>query len=247
MFTALRRALRTLLPGVPGVPGVPGRSVDAPASGDRDAAPRQVEPPGETDADAQLTETLVMRLIVGLGNPGREYRDTRHNAGFMVLDRLAQRHGLSGVKHRFQSGVLEGRLGGEKCLLLQPQTYMNRSGRAVSEAMRFYKLSPQQVLVVVDDAALPIGRIRLRPSGSAGGHNGLTDIERALGGSDYPRLRIGIDSPPPRMKQRDYVLGRFTPDQAAALQPALDRACDCIEAWISQDIQAVMSQFNAGP
>ena len=188
-----------------------------------------------------------MRLIVGLGNPGREYEQTRHNAGFLVLDRLARRHGLAGVKHRFHSGVLEGRIGDGRCLLMQPQTYMNRSGRAVGEAMRFYKVDPANLLVVVDDAALPVGRIRLRPEGSAGGHNGLTDIERAVGTRGYPRLRIGIDPPPPRMKQRDYVLGRFTPEQREALEPALERACDCIEAWASgEDIQVLMSRFNGG-
>ncbi|MFP4222528.1 MAG: aminoacyl-tRNA hydrolase [Phycisphaeraceae bacterium] len=187
-----------------------------------------------------------MRLIVGLGNPGQEYAKTRHNAGFMVLERLAQRYGLSGAKMRFRSGVLEGPIAGERCLLMQPTTYMNRSGQAVGEAVRFYKLEPgQDLLVVVDDAALPVGRIRLRGEGSAGGHNGLSDIERHLSTRAYPRLRVGIDPPPPRVKQRDWVLGKFTPEQMDELEIALERACDAIESWIRDGLDKTMSLYNA--
>lgn len=187
-----------------------------------------------------------MKLIVGLGNPGREYVHTRHNAGFMVLERLAVRHGLSGAKTRFHAGVLEGTIADQRCMLMQPVTYMNRSGLAVGEAAAFYKLAPQDVLVVVDDVALPIGRLRLRGEGSAGGHNGLIDIERALGTARYPRLRIGIDTPPGRMAQKDYVLGRFTESQRDELEPVLDRACDCIESWLRDGLDKTMSLFNAG-
>lgn len=186
-----------------------------------------------------------MRLIVGLGNPGREYEKTRHNAGFMVVDRLATRHGFTGARQKFHAGVLEGAIGQSRCLLMQPLTYMNRSGLAVREAMQFYKLEPRHLLVVVDDVALPTGRLRLRSRGSAGGHNGLIDIERVLATTDYPRLRIGIDAPPPRVKQADYVLGRFTPEQFDQLDPALTRACDCIEAWLTDPIDDVMNHFNA--
>jgi len=186
-----------------------------------------------------------MKLIVGLGNPGPEYARTRHNAGFMALDRLAHRHLISGDKSKFHGLTLEGRIANEKCLLLKPMTYMNRSGLSVGEAVTFYKLDPQaEVLVLVDDIALPTGSIRLRASGGAGGHNGLKDIGRALGGNDYPRLRIGID-PPGRAPQVDYVLGRFSEDQAAALLPALDKSCDAIECWISDGIEKAMSLYNA--
>ncbi len=136
-----------------------------------------------------------MKLIVGLGNPGPEYAKTRHNVGFMAIDRLAQRHGLSGAKTKFHAGVLEGPVAGEKCLLLQPMTYMNRSGKAVAEAVNFYKLALEDVMIIVDDIALPCGTIRLRTAGSAGGHNGLADIQRALSSNAYPRLRIGVDAP----------------------------------------------------
>lgn len=187
-----------------------------------------------------------MKLIVGLGNPGAEYARTRHNAGFMVVDRLAVRHGLSGAKTKFHAGVLEGMVAGERCAVMQPTTYMNRSGLAVGEAAAFYKLEPSDVLIVVDDVALPIGRLRLRGEGSAGGHNGLIDIERALGTQTYSRLRIGIDSPPGRMAQKDHVLGRFTEQQRDELDPVLHKACDCIESWLADGLEKTMSLFNAG-
>lgn len=185
-----------------------------------------------------------MKLIVGLGNPGAEYEKTRHNAGFMVVDRLATRHGLSGARMKFHSGVIEGRIAGQGCALLQPMTYMNRSGQAVAEAIGFFKLEPSDVMIVVDDVALPVGRIRLRADGSAGGHNGLADIQRALGGAAYPRLRVGIDAPG-RVAQRDYVLGRFTAEQLDAVAPAIERACDAIECWLTDGIDKAMNLYNA--
>jgi PTH1 family peptidyl-tRNA hydrolase len=184
-----------------------------------------------------------MRLIVGLGNPGTQYAMTRHNAGFMALETLAQRHGLSGAKSKFHAGVIDGRIAGQKVLLMQPMTFMNRSGLAVGEAAAFYKVPPEHVLVLVDDVALPLGSVRLRAAGSAGGHNGLSDIERALGTRDYPRLRIGID-PPGRVPQVDWVLGRFTSDQADQLAPALDAAASAAEAWLVDPIDKVMSKHN---
>jgi PTH1 family peptidyl-tRNA hydrolase len=184
-----------------------------------------------------------MKCIFGLGNPGRQYAGTRHNAGFMVVERLAKRHGLTGVQSKFHSAILDGRIADQRCMLLQPQTYMNRSGLAVAEAAKFYNLSPADVLIVVDDVALPCGTIRLRGEGSAGGHNGLSDIEKALGTRQYPRLRIGIDSPG-RAPQVDYVLGKFSPDQQRALEPALDAACDAIETWLSEGLEKAMSLYN---
>lgn len=184
-----------------------------------------------------------MKIIAGLGNPGLEYAKTRHNAGFMVLARLAERYNLTSTKHRFHSESLDGRIAGEKVMLLSPLTYMNKSGLAINEALRFYKAEPADLIVVVDDIALPCGKIRLRASGSAGGHNGLSDIENRLATRDYPRLRIGID-PPGRIPQIDYVLGRFTEQQLAELDPALDQACDAIECWLTEGIQKAMSLFN---
>ena len=188
-----------------------------------------------------------MHLIVGLGNPGLQYRQTRHNAGFMVLDRLAERHGLGNARRRFDAGVIEGFLhvGGtdHRVILAQPETFMNRSGTTVRQALHFHKLPPERMLVVVDDIALPCGKIRLRATGSAGGHNGLKDIERTLASRDYPRLRVGVD-PPGRIPQVDYVLGKFTPEQRDALAPALDEACQAIETWVARGIDAAMTSVN---
>jgi PTH1 family peptidyl-tRNA hydrolase len=144
---------------------------------------------------------------------------------------------------KFHAGVLEGVIAGEKCLVMQPMTYMNKSGLAVGEASAFYKLEPRDLLIVVDDLALECGHIRLRAEGGAGGHNGLADVERALGTPAYPRLRIGIDGRG-RVPQVDYVLGRFSPDQESRLAPALDRACDAAECWLRDGIDKAMTRFN---
>lgn len=187
-----------------------------------------------------------MKLIVGLGNPGSEYARTRHNAGFMVVDRLAARHApAEPARSRFNGLVVECPIRGVKSLLLKPMTYMNRSGHSIVQAIAFYKLEARtDVLVVVDDVALPCGSIRLKPGGSAGGHNGLADIERALGTAEYPRLRVGIDAKPPVMALHDYVLGRFTDEQAAALAPAVEKACDASELFITAGLEAAMNRFN---
>jgi len=193
-----------------------------------------------------------MKLIVGLGNPGTEYERTRHNAGFLAADRLARRHAsrqVSGVRQRFGGQTVEWSLGQEKVLVLKPMRFMNCSGGAVAEAVRFYKLSPQQdLLVLVDDYALPLGAIRLRAEGSAGGHNGLSDIERALGTTEYPRLRIGIDAPPPGYDDpADWVLGRFTEAELKAVDPVLDRVADACDCFVSRGLTPAMNQFNARP
>lgn len=199
-----------------------------------------------------------MRLIVGLGNPGAEYAGTRHNVGYMLVDALAQRLGWvrgSGeferkARSKFDGLAMDGpvTLGdgrGEKLLLLKPSTFMNLSGRAVQAAAGFYQLPLDDVLVVLDDMALPTGKIRLRPGGSAGGHNGLKDIERALGTSEYPRLRIGIDSPPMPMAWRDYVLSPVPADQRARLQTGIDKATGAAMLWMEKGMTAAMNQFNA--
>lgn len=187
-------------------------------------------------------------MIVGLGNPGAEYERTRHNAGFMAVDRLARRHAPGApARGRFHAATLEARISNEPCLLMKPTTYMNRSGLAVAEAVRFYKLDvADDVLVMVDDVALPAGSIRLRASGGAGGHNGLADIERMLGGPNYSRCRIGVDPPGPA-PQRDYVLGRFSPEQWERMEPALDKAADAAEAWVAEGPINAMNRFNAPP
>ena len=200
-----------------------------------------------------------MKLVVGLGNPGREYVATRHNIGFEVLDAFAAKLGWIGsgagefervAKTKFEGLVYDGILslsggGSEKVLLLKPMTYMNLSGRSVQAAMAFYQLTPPDIMVVLDDLALPCGKLRVRPGGSDGGHNGLKDIQRALGTPQYPRLRIGIDPPPPRVPGRDYVLGRFSEEQRKLVDPALKRGAGALVTWIEKGIEAAMSQFNA--
>lgn len=185
-----------------------------------------------------------MKLIVGLGNPGREYEQTRHNVGFEVLDRLARRFGDGGpAKAKFSGALIDAQLNGERALLLKPTTFMNRVGRAIAEAVRFYKLDLADTLVMVDDVALPCGAIRLRTGGGAGGHNGLSDIEEKLGSPEYPRLRIGIDAPG-AIPQSDYVLGRFRPEQRELLEPALEDAVDAARCWTTYGITEAMNRFN---
>ncbi len=189
-----------------------------------------------------------MKLIVGLGNPGPEYDHTRHNVGFVVLDRLARRHAApnngNAAKAKFHGSLLEAAIGDEKALLLKPLTYMNRSGLSVSEAVNFYKIDvASDLLVIVDDVAIPCGSIRLRAEGSAGGHNGLGDIEQKLGTTNYARLRIGIDQPG-QIPQKDYVLGRFRPDQQEAIEPALEESVKAAECWCVRGITEAMNRFN---
>ena len=186
-----------------------------------------------------------MKLIVGLGNPGAEYENTRHNIGFVVLDRLARRYASGAVaRGKFHAAVLNADLHGGRALLIKPTTYMNRSGLSTAEAVRFYKIGVEEdLLVIVDDVALACGSIRLRSSGSAGGHNGLIDIEEKLGTSDYGRLRIGIDGPG-SIPQKDYVLGRFRPEQKELIAPALEEATDAAACWAAHGMTEAMNRFN---
>ncbi len=186
-----------------------------------------------------------MKLVVGLGNPGPAYEGTRHNVGFDVVARLARRHAPGETaRTKFHAVVIEALVDVEKVLLLQPTTFMNLSGTSVAEAMRFYKLSPEEdLLVIVDDVALPCGQIRLRPSGGAGGHNGLSDIQRKLGTDAYPRLRIGIDRPG-EIPQKDYVLGKFRPDQREPVEAACDEAAEAAACWIAEGLSTAMNRFN---
>ncbi len=186
-----------------------------------------------------------MKLIVGLGNPGAEYIGTRHNVGFDVLDRLARRYAPGApARSRFHGATIDSDIAGQRVLLLKPLTYMNRSGQSVGEAVSFYKIeATNDLLIIVDDVALECGTIRLRPEGSAGGHNGLTDVEMRIGTADYARLRIGIDAPGP-IPQKSYVTGRFRPDQQERIEPALDAAADAAVCWVASGMQEAMNRFN---
>jgi PTH1 family peptidyl-tRNA hydrolase len=186
-----------------------------------------------------------MKLIVGLGNPGPEYAGTRHNVGFDVIDRLARRFAPGAApRSKFAGLAIDAEIGDEKCMLLKPMTFMNLSGRSVLEAMQFFKLeASRDLLVIVDDLALPCGSIRLRPDGSSGGHNGLSDIGLKLGSNYWARLRIGID-PRGRVRQSDYVLGKFSPDQQPLADASMAEAALAAEAWATKGLQEAMNRFN---
>ncbi len=186
-----------------------------------------------------------IRTVVGLGNPGRQYQRTRHNLGFLLVEALVARWQAGEPRQAFHSWLWEARPGGRRVLLAAPQTFMNRSGLAVAELTRFYKLPPSQVMVALDDLALPPGKIRLRPGGSAGGHNGLADVIRALGTDQVPRLRMGIGAVPGPMQGVDYVLGKLTEDELAAARQAIDQACLAVEDWLENGLEPAMSRHNA--
>lgn len=188
-----------------------------------------------------------MKLIVGLGNPGRKYAGTRHNVGFEVIAELARRHGSERPRSRFHGEILETAIEYEKTILLCPLTYMNASGQSVREAVDFYKLSLDDLLVICDDLNLPTGRLRLRPGGSAGGQNGIKDIIRCLGSQQFSRLRLGIDRPPPRWDPSDYVLGKFDEEQSAVMEQAIPRAANAAERWVAKGIQTAMNEYNENP
>lgn len=186
-------------------------------------------------------------LIVGLGNPGPEYARTRHNAGFALVEALAERWQATWhVARRFRARVARARWNGRTLLLAQPQTFMNASGEAVGPMVRFYRLPLERLLVAVDDADLPLGEIRLRPRGSSGGHHGLESIEAALGSREFARLRIGIGRAPGAREITDYVLSRFSPHEAALLKKVLARAAEQVECWLAEGIHKAMSRYN-GP
>lgn len=188
-----------------------------------------------------------LKLIAGLGNPGARYERTRHNVGFLVVDRLLARHAPDATpRARFHALTVDTHVAGRRCLFLKPMTYMNRSGLAVAEAVRFFRLLPaEDLLVIVDDVALPLGTIRLRPGGGDGGHNGLADIHRALNTDAYPRLRVGIGAPGAQGAQVDFVLGRISDEEWTRLSPALDRAADAVEAVLASGLDCAMNRFNA--
>lgn len=185
------------------------------------------------------------RLIIGLGNPGAEYDGTRHNIGFAVVDRLAeQARAPAFALEKGNALVTWGRLRGNPVGLAKPQTYMNRSGSAVRALVGRYGLTPQDVLVVVDDISLPVGRLRLRPGGSAGGHNGLQDVIDALGTDAYTRLRFGIGSDFARGRQADYVLSPFAPDEQEAVEEGLARAAEAALTFVREGLATAMNRFN---
>jgi PTH1 family peptidyl-tRNA hydrolase len=187
--------------------------------------------------------TVQFALIVGLGNPGRKYARNRHNAGFLTVDRLARRHGLSFARQKGKAKIAEGRIAGQRAILAKPQTYMNLSGESVAALARFFKIPPDCVLVVYDDLDLPLARLRLRPNGGSGGHKGLQSITERLGTQAFPRLRIGVGRPV-HGDPMDFLLQDFTADEWIDMDATLDRAVEAIEHWLVHGIDATMNLFN---
>lgn len=185
-----------------------------------------------------------MKLIVGLGNAGRKYENTRHNVGFEVLNVVAERCAAEAAKDKFDGRLADSTIGSERVLLLWPLTLMNRSGQSVAAAASFYQVALSDVLVVCDDFNLPLGTLRFRSQGSAGGQKGLQDIIRRLGTEQFNRLRLGIGPVPDSWDPADFVLGRFSADDRPVIDAAIERAADGVECWAKEGIEASMNQFN---
>ncbi len=185
-----------------------------------------------------------MYIIVGLGNPTREYAATRHNVGFDAITRIADdyRISLDFKKHKAICG--KGYIAGEKVLLAQPQTYMNLSGESVRELMDYYKVTPDEVIIIYDDVSLDVGQLRVRPKGSAGGHNGIKSIIQHMGTQEFPRIRIGVGDKPKGWDLADYVLGRFKDGEQESVREALGDAAKACEVIILEGVEAAMNQFN---
>ena len=183
-------------------------------------------------------------LIVGLGNPGQRYRQTRHNVGFQVIEEAARRHGIAIRQTQCRARIGTGRIGAATIALARPMTFMNDSGAAIGPLMKHFRLEPARVLVVYDDLDLPLGRLRLRPGGSAGGHRGVKSIIAALGSDGFPRVRIGIGRPA-HGDAIDKVLSEFSRDEAPLIAAAIGRAADVVECWLAEGVEAAMNRFNA--
>jgi PTH1 family peptidyl-tRNA hydrolase len=185
-----------------------------------------------------------MKFVVGLGNPGLRYAHNRHNVGFQIVDAFAAAHGLRFDRFQFKARVADGRLDDQRFLLVKPQNFMNLSGEAVRPLVSFYKIDLADLLVVYDDLDLPLGRLRLRPFGGAGGHNGMRSLIHHLGSDRFPRLRVGIGRPPGSMDPADYVLQDFTPAEEAVMAPTRATAVQAIAVWLREGLDAAMNRFN---
>lgn len=184
-------------------------------------------------------------LIVGLGNPGLQYEKTRHNAGFLCMDEIVKKYGAGAFKNKFHSLLCECEIAGKRCLLCKPQTYMNESGKAVGEIARFYKIKPQNIIVLFDDTSLDVGHLRIRRNGTHGGHNGIKDIIELLGTNDIPRVKIGIGKKPhPDYDLKDWVLGKFSAEDQKLLAPALENGAAAVGCIIERSIDEAMNKYN---
>lgn len=184
-------------------------------------------------------------LVVGLGNPGTKYENTRHNAGFMAVDALAKDLGVKVDRVRFRAYCGEAKIGDNRVLLMKPQTFMNNSGEAVREAMQFYKLTPDRVVLCFDDISLPVGGLRVRRNGSAGGQNGVKSIINLCGGQDFPRVKLGIGAKPhPDYNLADWVLSRFTKDEMQLMAQAAEKAVGAVKLMVEGNIEEAMNRYS---
>ena len=188
-----------------------------------------------------------MRVIIGLGNPGMKYAGTRHNIGFDTVTALADKYNIKINNKKFNGLIGDGFIGGEKVLLVQPQTYMNLSGECVGQIADFFKIEPENLIVICDDINLDTGRLRIRAKGSAGGHNGLKNIIAHLGTEAFPRIRVGVGEKTEGWDLADYVLARFSKDDEPVMREAIKNAVGAVETWISDDIGTAMNRFNINP
>ncbi len=184
------------------------------------------------------------KMIVGLGNPGSRYARNRHNIGFQIVEALAEKHGLTFDKRQFKAQLALGNIEGRRALLVKPQTYMNLSGEAVQGLVHYYKIELADMMAVYDDMDLPVGVIRLRPFGGAGGHNGMRSIIQRLGDNNFPRLRVGVGRPPGRMDPAAYVLQNFSNEEEHIMAQVRDKAVQALETWLCEGIDAAMNAFN---
>lgn len=185
-------------------------------------------------------------LIVGLGNPGKQYELTRHNAGFLFADLLADGNNTKISKIQFKSVTASVEIGGHRCLLMKPQTFMNNSGEAVRQAASFYKIPPEKIIVVFDDISLPCGKLRIRRKGSAGGHNGIKSIIYHLNSDNFPRIKLGVgEKPHPDYELADWVLSNFKKDEISQLRQAAENACSAVELMIKGNTDKAMSDYNS--
>ncbi len=184
-------------------------------------------------------------IIAGLGNPGMTYANTRHNAGFMALDQLAKSSSIDVKTMRFKSDCGDGNVGGQRCLIMKPTTFMNLSGEAISQAAAFYKIPPERIVIMYDDISLPPGKLRIRRKGSAGGHNGMKSIIALLGTDEFPRVRIGVGAKPnPDYDLADWVLSKFTEEDMKNLTPALENAAKAAELIVQGKMDEAMNKFS---
>ena len=193
---------------------------------------------------SELHPSTIPYLIVGLGNQGREYQGNRHNIGFLLVNHLAERLGISFSRLQSKALVTDGRYQGRKIILAKPQTFMNLSGQAVGSLVNFYKVALEQLLIVYDEVDLPFGTLRMRPSGGSGGHNGMKSIIERLGTEDFPRMRLGVGRPPGRMEAADYVLQNFSKEEQERLVEILDRAGEAALTFVAQGIEEAMNRYN---